>query len=151
MGIEGLENGVRFRVGDERSLKCRRKSTQKSRVLGVGARIYARVKGPGRGGKNWRVPQVQTKVCANFVKFKRQCFRVVSSFLFQSCYTLLSLQILSIQSCPLGQFSNESVHHEVGGWRMLLERCKKSLISNHSTMRERVLFNPCNLFARIWT
>jgi len=52
MGIEGLENGVRFRVGDERSLKCRRKSTQKSRVLGVGARIYARVKGPGRGGKN---------------------------------------------------------------------------------------------------
>ncbi len=40
---------------------------------------------------------------------------VVSSFLSQSCYTLLSLQILSIKSCPLGQLSNELIHREDGG------------------------------------
>jgi hypothetical protein len=31
----------------------------------------------------------------------KQCFKVVNYFLFQSCYTLLSLQILNIHS-PLG-------------------------------------------------
>jgi hypothetical protein len=39
---------------------------------------------------------------------------IVNSFISQSCYTLLSLQILSIWSCPLGQLSNESIHHEDG-------------------------------------
>jgi len=46
----------------------------------------------------------------------RQCSRVVSSFFSQSCYTLLSLKILNIQFCPLGQFSNKSIHQEDGGY-----------------------------------
>ncbi len=56
----------------------------------------------------------------------KQCSKVVSFFFSQSCYTLFSLQILSIQSCPLGQFSNDSIHHEDGG--MLLKRCRRFLV-----------------------
>ncbi len=65
-------------------------------------KVFVKVQGPKRVGESQKVPQVQVGVHANFGKFKRQCSIIVNYFLSQSCYTLLSLQILSIQSYPLG-------------------------------------------------
>jgi hypothetical protein len=61
-----------------------------------------KVKGPKCASESRKVLQVQAKVYTNSGKFKRQCSKVVSSFLSQSYYTLVSLQILNIQYYPLG-------------------------------------------------
>jgi hypothetical protein len=100
--------------------------------------------------------QLQQKLIAKVVELKQYPY-------FYQDFDFNQVQEAMLQSCEFFSFSTllyitffANLEHSVlsfglvfkwinppWGWRMLLERCKGSLISNHSTMRERMLLDPC--------
>ncbi len=76
----------------------------------------------------------------------------MSFFFSQSYYTLLSLQLLNIQSYPLGQFSNEPVHHEDGRccWKDVRNPMFPIIPPWRKWCCSIPTSDPYNLFARIW-